>query len=200
MLNSNPYHFADKREDEEIITVIHRHWFNILQNLFLIFTMLLLLFGSYAVLPALFPILADSDYQLLLVFSESLFAMLIWVLFFLVWIDYYFDVWIITSKRIVNITQRGLFSREVSEVELDKIQDVSAEVLGIIPTFLNYGDVQIQTAAEQEKFLFEKVADPYALKNIIMNLEKSGEKRAEGEKAEAEAAAIKSALEKRDSQ
>ncbi|MDP1619494.1 MAG: PH domain-containing protein [Candidatus Moranbacteria bacterium] len=197
MLNSNPYHFSDKREDEEMITVIHRHWFNILQNLFLIFTMLLLLFGSYAILPALFPILADADYQRLLVFFESLFAMLIWIMFFLVWIDYYFDVWIITSKRIVNITQRGLFSREVSEVELDKIQDVSAEVLGIIPTFLNYGDVQIQTAAEQEKFLFEKVADPYALKNIIMNLEKSSEKQTGDAKARTEAEAIRTALEKK---
>jgi uncharacterized membrane protein YdbT with pleckstrin-like domain len=193
MLN---YHFADKREDEDLIAVIHRHWFNILQNFSMVFMMTLLLIGSYAILPALFPILTDANYQALIVFAESLFAMMIWILFFLIWIDYYFDVWIITSKRIVNIEQRGLFSREVSEVELDKIQDVSAEILGIIPTFLNYGDVQIQTAAEQEKFLFVKVADPYKLKSIIMNLEKTDDKQSEDEKAATEAEAIRVALEK----
>lgn len=194
MLNFNSYRFADKRADEDVVAVVHRHWFNVLQNLFLVFLMVLLLFGSYAVLPAIFPILAAADYQHLLVFFESLFAMLIWILFFLIWIDYYFDVWIITSKRIVNISQRGLFSREVSEVELDKIQDVSAEVLGIIPTFLNYGNVLIQTAAEKEKFVFRKVADPYRTKDLIMDLEKQGEKQAETARAETEAAAIQAAL------
>ncbi|MDP1883898.1 MAG: PH domain-containing protein [Candidatus Moranbacteria bacterium] len=194
MLNLSHYRFADKREDEEVITVIHRHWFNILQNLFLVFIMLLLLFGSYAVLPALFPILTATDYQRLLVFFESLFAMLIWILFFLIWVDYYFDVWIVTSKRIVNIAQRGLFSREVSEVELDKIQDISAEVLGIIPTFLNYGDVLIQTAAEKEKFVFRKIADPYTTKDLIMGLEKRSLQRAENNKAKTEAEAITAAL------
>jgi len=199
MLNFNAYHFAEKRDDENVIAVIHRHWFNILQNFFLIFLMILLLVGSHATLPVLFPILTVPEYDGLLLFLESLFAMLIWTMSFLIWIDYYFDVWVITSKRIVNIEQRALFSREVSEVELNKIQDVSAEVLGVIPTFLNYGNVQIQTAAEQEKFLFVKVPAPYALKDIIMNLEKSGEKQAENEKADIEAQAIKSAFEKKNS-
>jgi len=194
MFNLGHYRFADKQEDEEVIAIIHRHWFNILQNLFLVFIMLLLLFGSYAVLPALFPILTATDYQRLLVFFESLFAMLIWILFFLIWVDYYFDVWIVTSKRIVNIAQRGLFSREVSEVELDKIQDISAEVLGIIPTFLNYGDVLIQTAAEKEKFVFRKIADPYTTKDLIMGLEKRSLQRAENNKAKTEAEAITAAL------
>ena len=98
--------------------------------------------------------------------------MLLWTLFFLTWIDYYFDVWIITTKRIINIEQRGLFSREISELNFDKIQDVSTEVLGILPTFLNYGDVQIQTAAEQEKFLFRKIPNPYEVKDLLMNLQK----------------------------
>lgn len=72
--------------------------------------------------------------------------------------------------------QNGLFSREVSELELEKIQDVTTEVLGIIPTFLDYGHVYIQTAGEKERFIFASVPAPYRIKDTIMNLQKQEEK------------------------
>lgn len=134
--------------------------------------MVLLLFVSYFYLPFLFPIFQSDAYNSLFMFLENLFAMIVWILFFLVWIDYYFDVWIVTNKRVVNVEQKGLFSREVSELEFEKIQDVTTEVLGIIPTFLNYGNVCIQTAGEKEHFTFADVADPYRIKDLIMNLQK----------------------------
>ncbi len=172
MFNFRSLHFKEQREDENVIAVIHRHWFNLLRHFFMIFLMVLLLIGSYGTLPALFPIINSKAYSTLFTFLESLFAMLVWILLFLTWIDYYFDVWIITSKRVVNIEQKGLFSREISELNFDKIQDITTEVTGMLPTFLNYGDVQIQTAAEQEKFLFRKVPDPYQIKDLLMNLQK----------------------------
>jgi len=180
MFNFRSLHFREQREDENVIAVIHRHWFNLLQHFFMIFLMVLLLVGSYGTLPALFPILNARAYNTLFTFLESLFAMLIWIIFFITWIDYYFDVWIITSKRIVNIEQKGLFSRDISELNFDKIQDITTEVTGMIPTFMNYGDVQIQTAAEQEKFLFRKIPNPYEVKDLLMNLQK-GQRRDEAE-------------------
>ena len=180
--------------DENTIVVIHRHWFDILKNFFLIFVMLFFLISSYVILPALFPVLETTLYQSLLAFAGSSFAMLILILFFLVWIDYYFDLWVITNKRIINIEQKGLFSREVSELELDKIQDVSVSVLGIIPTFLNYGDVFIQTAGETERFVFKNISNPYGIKDLIMGLEKTNEKKMEKERAMGEAQEFKSAL------
>jgi uncharacterized membrane protein YdbT with pleckstrin-like domain len=181
-------------EDENIIIVIHRHWFDILKNFFLVFLMILFIIGSYFILPILFSDLSMSPYKEVLLLIENFFAMLTLLFFFLIWIDYYFDVWIVTNKRIINIEQRGLFSREVSELELDKIQDVSANVLGVIPTFLNYGDVLIQTAGEKEKFVFKKVSAPYEIKDLIMSLEKTNEKRIEKERAMSEAQELKSAL------
>ncbi len=194
MLNFVAKNITNYEADENTIIVIHRHWFDIIQNFFLLIVMVFFLVSSYVVLPALFPILETALYQNLLAFAESSFAMLILILFFLVWIDYYFDVWVITNKRIINIEQKGLFSREVSELELDKIQDVSVSVLGIIPTFLNYGDVFIQTAGEKERFVFKKIANPYWIKDLIMSLEKTNEKKMEKERAMGEAQEFKSAL------
>lgn len=170
------FHFGGQKEGEQVLMIIHRHWFNILQHMFAVFVMVLLLVGSFATLPALFPLLLKGELNSLLIFAENIFAMLIWILFFILWIDYYFDVWIVTNMRVVNIEQKGLFSREVSELNFDKIQDVSTEVNGMIPTFLNYGDVQIQTAGEEEKFMFRNVPDPYNVKDILMRLQKNQKK------------------------
>ncbi len=173
MKNFHLYHFAGQKNGERILLVVRRHWFNILSQFFTVFLMIGILAGSYFYLPLFFPSLQEQLPASLFVFMESLFAMLIWIILFLVWIDYYFDVWIITNYRVVNIEQKGLFNREVSELELEKIQDITTEVIGIIPTFLNYGDVFMQTAGETERFCFRNVPDPYDIKDLVMNLQKA---------------------------
>lgn len=166
------FHFAGQKNREEILMVIHRHWFNILEQMFLVFLMVAALFASLIYIPLLFPVFKAPVLGSFFAFLENIFAMAIWIIFFLIWIDYYFDVWIITNLRIVNIEQKGLFNRSVSEMDFSRIQDITTEVVGIIPTFLNYGDVLIQTAAEEEKFLFRQVPDPYNIKDVLMKMQK----------------------------
>jgi hypothetical protein len=177
MQRFNQYHFKGQKEGEQILLVVHRHWFDILSQFFIILMMLLLLFGT---LTFASPILATFNGNVstgLFLFVENIFLIFIWLFFFIIWIDYYFDVWIVTNERIVNIEQKGLFSRGISELELENIQDITVEVLGIIPTFLNYGNLYVQTAAEKERFIFKHVPDPYAIKDLIMNLQKTYEKK-----------------------
>jgi uncharacterized membrane protein YdbT with pleckstrin-like domain len=171
------YHFNGQNPDEKILRVLHRHWFDIASQFFAILGMLLLFFGSYYLTAYLYPNLRDPILQNLFSFLRNLFFIVIWIVFFIIWIDYYFDIWIVTDKRIVNIEQKGLFAREVSELQLEKIQDVTIDVRGVIPTFLNYGDIQVQTAGKEEKFLFHNIPDPYAMKDTIMNLQKKFEHR-----------------------
>ena len=108
-----------------------------------------------------------------MLFLLNTFLLFIWLYAFLVWVDYYFDVWIITSQRIVNIEQKGLFNREVSELQFSRIQDVTSVVDGFIPTILNFGDVYVQTAAEEERFVFRQIPDPYTIKDMVMQLSRS---------------------------
>lgn len=105
----------------------------------------------------------------------------IWIYGFLIWVDYYFDIWIITSERIINIEQKGMFTRKVSELRYNKIEDITTEVTGFIPTVINYGDVRIQTAAEEAEFCFRTVSDPYHIKNIIMDLQRKNERESTDE-------------------
>jgi uncharacterized membrane protein YdbT with pleckstrin-like domain len=161
--------------DEKIIKIIHRHWFDILMQLAIVILIVAALVGGLGIFPTLFPNLQTHNFYALFIFLETTFALVVWVYAFFIWIDYYFDVWIITSERIINIEQKGLFMREVSELKFARIQDVTANVGGFFQTILNFGDVHIQTAGEEERFFFRQVPDPYGLKNVIMDLQKKQE-------------------------
>jgi uncharacterized membrane protein YdbT with pleckstrin-like domain len=170
---SNQYRFKGQHEDEDIVRVIHRHWFNISSHLIIVFFASFFLVGSIFAMTTFFPDAVDANALSFFLFVENTFFIFIWLFSFLVWIDYYFDVWIVTTERIVNIEQKGLFVRRISELNFARVQDVSAEVNGFIPTIMDYGDVTVQTAGEEENFIFRQVSDPYAIKDLIMKLSRN---------------------------
>lgn len=61
---------------------------------------------------------------------------------------------IVTDKTITQVLQRGLFSRKVSQLSLEDIEDVNSDVHGILPSLLGYGTLNMQTAGEIENFTF----------------------------------------------
>ncbi|MBP7060656.1 MAG: PH domain-containing protein [Candidatus Moranbacteria bacterium] len=164
------FHFQGQHHDEQILQVIHRHWFNIALQLFVVVFLSLFLLGSLSFSTLLFPEIAGGDALSFFAFAQNTLLLFVWLYGFLVWIDYYFDVWIVTNERIVNIEQRGLFNRRISELRFSRVQDVTATVDGLIPTVLNFGNVNVQTAAEEEHFVFRQVADPFAIKDRVMTL------------------------------
>lgn len=164
----NRYHFQGQRENETVLRVVHRHWFDIATHFFVIVLFVALLFGSLSLTPILYPESLGTEMFRFVTFTQNSLILLVWLYTFLIWIDYFFDVWIITNERVINIEQKGLFVRSVSELKFSRIQDVTSEVSGMIPTILNFGDVRVQTASEEEHFLFRRVPDPYHVKDIIM--------------------------------
>jgi hypothetical protein len=179
--NFTRYHFDGQKNGEKILKVLHRHWFNVITKFLLIFLMIGLLLASYLITSFFFDAFTQQALINLTTFIRSLFFTFLWLLFFVIWIDYYFDVWIVTNERVVNIEQKGLFTRVVSELELEKIQDVTTDVRGVIPTLLNYGNLLIQTAGEKERFIFRNIPDPYAVKDLIMKLQNELEDKEENE-------------------
>jgi len=165
--------FQGQRKSEEVLLVIHRHWFNLLAHLFIVVVLSVLLIGSLLSMPLVFSKLLSPEYTRVFLFLENTLFLFIWIYGFLVWIDYYFDVWIVTNERIVNIEQKGLFVRQTSELNFPRVQDVTSTVEGFIPTILNFGDVYVQTAGEKERFTFRQVPDPLHIKDVVMRLTKS---------------------------
>ena len=169
------FHFKDIGQTEKIIKVLHRNWFYLLQQ----YVIIIIVSAVFAVgifwLPKLsLEFLGEIDPSVTSI-AKNFFMLAIWIYSFMIWIDYYYDIWIITSERIINIEQKGMFTRKASELRFRKIQDVTTEVVGFFPTIINYGDVKIQTAGEQNEFVFRTISDPYVIKNIIMDLQKQSE-------------------------
>jgi uncharacterized membrane protein YdbT with pleckstrin-like domain len=74
------------------------------------------------------------------------------------------DIWAVTNLRVID--EKGIFSLFSKESPLEKINNLSyyQSLLGRI---LRYGDVEIQTAAEDGATIYKKVTNPRLLKDTI---------------------------------
>lgn len=85
-------------------------------------------------------------------------------------INWFFNVYIISNKRVVDMDFNYLLRRNISEAPLRNIEDVTYTVSGTLPTVFNYGDISIQTAAEKREIEFESVYDPGRVQDILSDL------------------------------
>ena len=156
---------------ETVILEVRRHWIVfvghvvsfVLLSLFPIIVYLL----TVAYVPALALALTSVPFSLY-VFLYILWLLLMWIGFFLAWTKFFLDVWYVTGSRIIDIEQRQIFYRNVSNIRFDKIQDITIEVNGLLATFLDYGDVRVQTASENEDdFFMRSVRRPDHVRQVI---------------------------------
>ena len=157
------------RPGEYIIIFVHRHWIVLLWATlrFLVLALLPILFVfAYSLQGAI-------DWSgftgLILILGSSIYYLFIWLMLFNNLLDHFLDIWIVTNERIINIEQLNLFSRNVAEKQLDKMQDITVITHGFLPTLFNYGDVYIQTAGSVERFIFKQVGNPKRISTTIMD-------------------------------
>lgn len=162
-------HFLGQHNEEKIILLLRRHFLVLLGHLFPVIFLAGIIFAGYIFLPMYISALSERIYQGYFFLALNVLSLYTLGFTFLIWMDWYLDVWIVTNERIVDIIQSGLFGRDVSEFRLDRIQDVTVHAKGIFATIFNYGDVRIQTAGgEKVEFVFEQVPNPYATKDMVL--------------------------------
>ncbi len=160
---------------EHVTFYLRRHWFTFAREAaFYVFLLALPVAGSFGIstyLPNLWERLFNGELtEVIVMFSLSLFYLGVWAFFWNAWVDYYLDVWLVTSERVLALEQRGLFNRTVSELRLGRVQDISSHVAGLYGTFLHFGQVKIQTAGEEPYFIFHDVPKPYEVAERILRL------------------------------
>ncbi len=151
--------------DEEIIFVVRKHWLIIGVEFFAIFLC--------AVLPPLLyntlTITAiSSEFTPFLAPLYIIWLIILWMALFGMWTNYYLDVWTLTNKRLVAADQHGFFSRTTSSFRLERLQDVRVSIHGIVPTVLNFGALEIQTAGQESNFKIYGLPNPEGLKTSIL--------------------------------
>lgn len=162
--------FPGQQENEEVILVIRQHWIVFVSRFLLWFLFVVILMGLDYFIPSYAPILLTPPYSNVLALLKNVYLMFLMLGLLMVWIIYYLNLQIVTNERVVDIDQHSLLHHKISEVYLSRVQDVTAEVDGLFPTFFNYGNVHIQTAGETERFVFSRIANPAAVAKLIADL------------------------------
>ena len=76
------------------------------------------------------------------------------------WRIWYFSMLVMTDRRLVILDQRGILDRAVSQVNLDKINDISYRKRGILQTVFNVGSLFIQISNSPDKIELKNIYDP----------------------------------------
>jgi len=123
---------------EKIIYVVHKHWINILNP-----TLRLAFFGL--LIPWSLYIMGFNTFIFFwIAFFWSLFAFLHFIYDFINW---YSDVFLITSMDIIWVEWSGLFKNAATRMGFEDIEGVSYEINGFWPTVFNYGRVNLKSVS-----------------------------------------------------
>lgn len=128
-------YFEDQFDDEEVLYVFRKHPVVMRRGLIL---------GMIGILLGTIPALIKPEYSWFFGGLAGGFALGA-LLFLPSWIAWYYSVFIVTSQRFIQITQKGLFHRSVVDIGLPQIQMVNYEVAGLQETLLGYGTIMMQT-------------------------------------------------------
>lgn len=148
---------------EEVILESHRHWVNIAP--FFASTAIVITIGFYMIgyvgsnpesANRLFPGLSLGIVTPLVALLD-VFAIII---LFFAYSVYRQNKIVLTNMHFIQITQTGLFGRTLSKLSLDELQDVRGSRKGVFGTILNYGEILIETAGNEENFFFRPAPDP----------------------------------------
>jgi len=111
-----------------------------------------------------------------------------------VWLMRTYRLWrysmlVATNLRLIIVNQLGVFDRSVSQVELEKINDISYRKKGFLQTVFNYGAIKIQ-ASGVESIELKNLSHPSFIQQDIADLQDEFSSREVKEYSEAELLAI----------
>jgi hypothetical protein len=164
--------FASQHQEETVLLLLRRHpitqlpW--ILIAVFLAFLPLLFSsIGLLSFLPPNFQFAAGVGWYMLLV-SFVLESFISW----------FYNVYIITDERVIDVDFVNLLYKNISSAKIDVIEDITTVSGGVLASVFNFGTVKIQTSAAVTEFEFEDVPQPAKVTAFLndMILEEEKEK------------------------
>ena len=156
--------FETQENKEEIILFLHKHF---ITNL-----------GWILIATIMFFIPIFTKTSTVLSFMPAnfrFFTVILWYVFIIIFVlenflSWYFNVYIITDERVIDVDFYSLAYKHISETKIDRVEDVTYTQGGFIQSFFNYGRVDIQTSGEVTEFEFEDVPHPAQIAKVLNQL------------------------------
>ncbi len=163
--------FATQDNKEKVVLLLRQHWItNLGWMLFVIILIVAPMSGFW--LDDLLEVTASLNE-----ISPKLpsLVMIVWYMLvfgfaFTKFLHWYFNVYIVTDKRIIDVDFYSILYKKISEADLIKVQDVTHRSVGTLALIFNYGDLVVQTAAEFSDIEFDRVPSPSEVHKIIGEL------------------------------
>lgn len=158
-------------QGEQIVREVSKHWFVLFSKVIFLAVFVIIPPILYILLRLGgidFSTILEGNTGFLFAGATALWFLIIWINFFVIWTNYHLDVLILTTDKVIDVNQHALFYRDISTCRLDRIQDVTVEVRGIIPSLLDFGRITIQTAGEEDNFIINGMPKPYDVKEAIL--------------------------------
>ena len=150
--------FEGQRSGEEVLFIFRRHIVTAWKGL--VFMLVMIGLGYLPVI--MWPELKTQMYFVwagvgvigLLGFLKSL---ILW----------HFSFYMVTNQRLRQVRQKGIFTKTVVDLDLDRIQSTSFGVHGVFDTMFNYGTILVQTGAGD--LILSAVSKPESVYNELEN-------------------------------
>ncbi|HZJ34461.1 MAG TPA: PH domain-containing protein [Candidatus Angelobacter sp.] len=155
--------FNGQREGEKILFVFRRHIIAMRKGFYMLVIPL--------IITAIPPLIWSYNLELfLLPIGGFILGLIFFFYHFILW---YFTIYIVTDQRIRQVTQRGFFGKDVIELRLSKVQNISYNILGFSGEIFKFGTIVIQTFVgdlvihnvEHPDEIYNKLQD--AVNNVI---------------------------------
>ncbi|MBW7955218.1 PH domain-containing protein [Patescibacteria group bacterium] len=146
--------FDSQHADEQVLLLLRQSLITQIKYVFVILGLIFVpvLFNAVGMLdflPARFQLIANLGWYLI-VASYTLEVFLSW----------FYNVYIITDERIIDVDFHSILFKNVSYAKLDNIEDITATTAGFLGSVFDFGDIKIQTAGAVTQFEFASVPHP----------------------------------------
>lgn len=163
--------FETQKEEESIILFLRAHFLTNLSWIIISIILVILPLIATLFLPNMHLAFLSSEVASHFVTVFTLFYyLIIFSYIFLSFLNWFYNVFIVTTERILDIDCSDIVVHNIAETKLSHIEDVRYTQSGFIPSLVNYGDLFVQTAGTEENFEAFSIPKPIEATDIITNL------------------------------
>ncbi len=170
--------FMSIGKDEAVVLIVRHHWSKLVSR------------GVLALLALFFPFLISYSVPTWFegAIGSAFFIIGLFLFFMMIsatilidsFLKWFFQMNVITTKRIIDVDFVSITTHRVSETTFDQVQDVSHSPAGPFASFFDYGDLYVQTAGSQREFEFHNIPRPRDVQDTILDLRELRKKKFAG--------------------
>ncbi len=165
------FHLIEFDDDEILMLEIRKHPFGLFLRIVTGFLIMLFFLIMAVLLSSNFQgstVGNDGSFNWAIFGVAVLLSALTGIGILLVVIVYINDVIFVTSEKIAQVLYKNIITRKVSQLNIGDVQDVTVNQNGIFARIFNYGTLVIETAGEQNNYIFTYVPYPTRASQIVI--------------------------------